>query len=329
MSISRREFVKESAVVAGGLAAAPLWAEAADNTKVPLPRRVLGRTGWRASILGFGTAPIGSDNTPPVEFERIVHTAIDLGINYIDTAPVYGSDSNRYGNAETKLRSVLKRRREEVFLVTKVNNSRPDRAGVQAQLEESLKRMGVDHVDLVHLHNLGDFDMQKLFLPEGALAGLRELRRRGLTRYLGVSGHSRPHRFAKLIETDEIDLAMVALNFADRNTYDFEGYVLPTAAKHRTAVVAMKVLGGAIRWAYDGRTQGCFAGYHERAIRYVLGLPGVGCAVIGFASEGEVRQAVEVARNFKPLSSSEKAALLEEGKKIAAERGLYYGPVTG
>lgn len=329
MSISRREFIKESAAVAGGLAAAPLWAEAADTAEKTLPRRPLGRIGWKASILGFGTAPIGSDNSPPEEFERIVHAAIDLGINYIDTAPVYGSDSNKYGNAETKLRNVLKHRRKEVFLVTKVNNSRPDRMGVQAQLEESLKRLGVDHVDLVHLHNLGDFDMQKLFSPDGALEGLRELRRRGLTRYLGISGHSRPPRFAKLIETGEIDLAMVALNFVDRNTYDFEGHVLPAAARHGTAVVAMKVLGGAINWAYDGRTRGCFANYYERAIRYALGLPGVACAVIGFASEAEMREAVEVARNFKPLSPSEKAALLEEGKKIAAERGLYYGPVTG
>src|SRR5262249_13085368 len=155
-----------------------------------------------------------------------------------------------------------------------------------------------DHVDAAHIHNLGDFDMDKLLTPEGALAGLKAARARGLIRFLAVSGHLRPARFTPLLDSGEIDLTMVALNFADRHNYDFEGHVLAVAKKHKTAVVAMKVLGGAHKWQYDGKTPGTLADHHEQAIRYSLGLPGVCCAVIGFSNEEEVRKAIEVARHF-------------------------------
>jgi predicted aldo/keto reductase-like oxidoreductase len=189
--------------------------------------------------------------------------------------------------------------------------------------------MGVDHLDAVHIHNLGDFDMEKVFGKDGALAGLKTARERGWLRHIGTSGHMRPARFITAIETGEIDLTMNQLNFADRHNYDFEGMVLPVAKKHGTGVVAMKVLGGAEKWAYDARTPGVFADHHEMAIRYALGLPGVACAVIGLSNETEARKAVEVARSFKPLSDDERTALLAVGQKLAADRKDYYGPVTG
>jgi aryl-alcohol dehydrogenase-like predicted oxidoreductase len=280
-------------------------------------------------MIGFGLAPLGSDNTTPEEATRIVAAALDLGVTYLDVAPVYGSDEQKHGNAESKLKEVLRRRRAEAFLVTKVNSQRPTRDGVLRQLEESLRRMGVDSVDAVHIHNLGDFDMEKVFTPDGTLGGLLEARRRGLLRHIGASGHMRPARFARAFETGEIDLCMNALNFADRHTYDFEGLMLPAARKHNVGIVAMKVLGGAVKWQYDGKTPATLAAHHERAIRYSLGLPGVACAVIGFANEAEVRQAVDVARAYRPLSDEERAALLAEGRQLAAARGEYYGPVSG
>lgn len=331
MTISRREFLKETAAVAGGLAVAPLLADesAAEAPPRGLPTRVMGRTKERASLLGFGTAPLGSDNTTPEEAERVLNFALEQGITYFDTAPVYGDPKSKYGNAEMKMKGFLKTHRQSVFLVTKANAGRQDRDGMVRQVEESLERMGVEQVDALHIHNLGDFDMERMFAPDGALAGLKEARKRGLTRYLAVSGHMRPARFVRLLETGDIDLTMVALNFADRYTYDFEGLVLPAAKKQGTAVVAMKVLGGAQDWKYDARTPGTLAEYHARAIRYALGLPDVCCAVIGFANEEEVRQAVEVARAYKPLSAEETAALLAEGRKLAEVRGKYYGEVEG
>ena len=322
MPQTRRTFLKQTAAVAGGLTALPMLetdSAAGDNT---LPHRVLGRTKVKVSLLGIGLAPLGSDQTSEAEAEAVVHAALDAGITYVDVSP-------DYGNAEAKLKGVLHRRRDGLFLVTKVNPNAPTSAGVQKQIEESLQRMGVTHIDAVHIHNLGDFDMAQLVAPDGAIAGLKEARKRGLIRFIGTSGHMRPARFVTAIETGEIDLTMNALNFSDRHTYDFEGLVLPAAQKHHTAVVAMKVLGGAEKWKYDGRTPATLADYHSRAIRYSLGLPGVACAVIGFSNADEVRQAVEVARHYKPLSVAEKTALLQQGKQLAVARGLYYGPISG
>src|ERR1041385_8993834 len=98
MGISRRDFIKESATVAGGLAAL--------GEPAKLPHRTLGRTKVRVPIIGFGLAPLGSDNTTPEEAERIVNYAIDHGITYLDVAPVYGDVNSKYGNAEMKLKEI-------------------------------------------------------------------------------------------------------------------------------------------------------------------------------------------------------------------------------
>jgi uncharacterized protein len=319
MKLTRRSFLGGASGLAVGLAPA---AECLAAGTGALPRRTLGRTGVKVPILGFGLAPVGSDRTSFDEAEQIVRGAIDIGVTYLDVSP-------DYGDAEAKLKRPLQGNRERVFLVTKVNPSAPDAAGVQRQIEASLKRMGVDHLDAVHVHNLGDFSMDMVLGSNGTLAGLKEARRRGLIRFIGTSGHMRPPRFATAIATGDIDLTMNALNFADRHNYDFEGLVLPVARKHGTAVVAMKVLGGARDWRYDGHTPATLADYHARAIRYSLGLPGVCTAVIGFSNLDEVRQAAAVARTYRPLSAEERAALLDEGRKLAQARGLYYGPVSG
>ncbi len=319
MKINRRAFLLGTA----GLLALPPSSEAAPDAAT-LPKRILGRTQVPVSLLGLGMAPLGSGKTSAAQAEAVVRAALDRGVTYVDVSP-------DYGDAEDKLRPVFAdgKSRAGVFLVTKVNPQEPTAEGVQRQIERSLKRMGVDGVDAVHIHNLGDWDMAALTAPGGALAGLKEARRRGLVRFLGTSGHMRPARFVSALETGDIDLTMNALNFADRHTYDFEGLVLPAARRHGTAVVAMKVLGGAQNWRYDGQTPGTLAQYHERAIRYSLGLAGVRVAVVGMSTVEEVAQAAQVARAYRPLSAEEHTALLAEGKKLAESRGLYYGPVTG
>ena len=286
MDKTRRGFIAEGIATTGALGAlsvadaGALAAGGKSHDDGALPRRVLGRTNERVTLLGIGVAPLGSDKTSFQEAESVVQSAIDQGIRYIDVSP-------DYGNAEAKLSGVLKTQRDRVFLVTKVNPARQDRAGVQKQMK-SLARMGINSVDAVHIHNLGDFDMAKLFTPDGAIAGLKEARKRGLLRFIGTSGHMRPPRFVTAIETGNIDLTMNALNFADRNNYPFEELVLPAARKHGSAVVAMKVLGGAKEWKYDGQTPATLAEHHNQAIRYSLGLPGVACAVIGLSTAGEI-----------------------------------------
>ena len=148
--MNRRTFLRDAAVTAASGLAATRGSEAAPAT--PLPRRELGRTKQKVSLIGIGMAPLGSSNTAPAQAEAVVHAALDAGITYVDVSP-------DYGNSESKLRPVLKTRRDGIFLVTKVNPQRPDRAGVIAQVEESLKRMGTDRIDAIHIHNLGDWNI--------------------------------------------------------------------------------------------------------------------------------------------------------------------------
>lgn len=302
----------------GAAAAAPLagLAAAAD----PLPRRVLGRTGFRASILGIGMAPIGFGGHSRAAAVRLVHEALELGINYVDVAPAYA-------DAEEKLGYALRGRREGVFLVTKVNEQR--REAILRQIQRSLRLLQTDVVDAIHLHNLGDFNQREALHDEdGGLAALREARRRGYVRYLGISGHLRPGLFTAAIDTGEIDLVMPALNFVDRHTYNFEHHVLPAARRHRAAVVAMKVLGGAVGMVYDKPTPAMLADHYEDALRYALGLDGVSVAVIGLGSSEEIRRAVAGAQAYRPLEPAELQAVLARGKELAAKWGPHFGPVA-
>src|SRR5437870_4712163 len=183
MKISRRALLGGATGLAAGLtpAAEALARSASGN----LPKRTLGRTGVKVPVIGFGVAPLGSSKTSAAEAETIVRAAIDLGVTYLDVSP-------DYGDAEVKLKNALKGNRERVFLVTKVNPNAPDAAGVQRQIEESLKRMGTDHVDAVHIHNLGDFDMTVLTAPNGTISVLKEARHCDSIRFIGTSGHMRP-----------------------------------------------------------------------------------------------------------------------------------------
>ena len=151
------------------------------------------------------------------------------------------------------------------------------------------------------------------------------------TRFIGITGHNRPPRFKSLIETGEFDVLMVVLNFADYNIYRFEEEILPVARKHQCGILAMKVFGG---------HRNNFAGYRrrgpskmpeeflERALRYSLGIEGVAGAVVGVYSAEEVRQNVEWAKRWQPLSKVESESLRAAGKNLAAEWGPRFGPAA-
>jgi hypothetical protein len=347
--VTRRDFVKRAAGlgIAGlagleGIAAAKplkqpeLHHVGDDDTPAPrpapgaqrrsvvpsaMPTRTLGRIGKRVSLLGLGMAPLGFSRISIAEAAAMVNEAIDLGVTYLDVAP-------NYNDAEQKLGPVLRRRRDQVFLVTKVEAQ--TKQGVLAQIRESLRRMQTDHIDAVHLHNLGDFDLKETFgSPEGAMAGLKAAKEAGYIRYFGISGHMRPARFVEALNTGQIDLMMVAMNFVDRHTYNFEGTVLPVAQKHGTAVAAMKVLGGARGMQYSPPQPAMLAGdQYQSAIRYALGLPGVHTLVLGLKDRQELRQAVTTIQSAKPLTAEEKQALEAEGRRLAAQWGAHFGPVV-
>jgi aryl-alcohol dehydrogenase-like predicted oxidoreductase len=314
--LSRRDFLRGT--VGGALVTGLVAAEAAENGAKALPRRVLGKTGVRVPILAMGTAPAGT-RTEDKDAIALYHEAIDQGVNYMDTAPDFAG----YGRAQLQLGQVLKDRRKEVFLVTKTFT--PDGDAARKLLERNLKELQTDHADLVYVHSLGadEMDPKKALGPKGTLRALLQAREEGLTRFVGLSGHSRPMRFVEALREHDVDVIMNAVNFVDRHTYDFETKVWPLAAQKKVGLVAMKVYGGQ-------RRDGCYMPKEHvpMALRYALSLPNVATAVIGMATKEELRQNLAWARSFQPLTAEERAKLEKLGREMATGWGAHFGPVT-
>jgi aryl-alcohol dehydrogenase-like predicted oxidoreductase len=288
-------------------------------TTNPLPQRVLGKTGESVPILGLGTAPAGM-GLPDEEAIRLYHTAIDLGITYLDTAP-------GYKRAQVQLGSVMKERRDEVFLVTKTHTASAEKA--LDILSQSLKDLQTDHVDATFVHSMGSLDPEEVLSPEGALAGLREARRRGWTRFIGLTAHNAPARSARVLVEAEVDAGMFAMNFVDRHTYGFEEKVAPLAARQHAGLAAMKVFGGAPDMKYETPTPSLLhreGGVdHGLALRYALDLPGVAVAVVGMYTEDELRENIAHARAFRPLTEAERKILDGAGRRIARRWQSHFG----
>src|SRR3954451_4284452 len=203
---------------------------------MPIPQRPLGKTGVQVPMLGYGTAPLGKIklmDAPLIhKSARLLNHAIDRGITYLDTSPDYGS--------QPKLGEVMATRRGEVFLATKVNKRR--RADVLDELRQNLKELKTDHVDLVQVHAVNTMaDLEAALAPDGALAALEEARRQGMTRFVGITGHSRPSVLASALGRYDFDTVLVAVGPVDRLVNAPEEILLPVAQRKQAGVIAMKV----------------------------------------------------------------------------------------
>lgn len=320
---SRREFLQKTALAGAAMAVGAAAGGAGESGDSELPTRVLGRTGARVTILGLGTAPIGEARGDMGEAVKIFSDVIDRGVNYVDTARIYGI-------AEEALGQVLATRRDRVFLVTKCWTDSGQRA--QQMFEESLRTLKTDHVDLVHIHNIGNKNLDKVLAKDGILEYLLRQKEAGKTRFIGLSGHERPAHFVKMLETDQIDVVMNVMNYADRNIYNFEGTVLPECRKRNVGVVAMKVYAG-IKGGFPNHRKG-WVGCNTpperlgRALAYALDLEGVHVANVGPFTMEQAIQNVELARRYKPLTPDERQELLAFGRDLAPTLGPRYGPVA-
>ncbi len=321
--LSRRDFLHRSALAGAGLMLAGGPTAAAESGVGALPTRVLGRTQARVTILGLGTAPIGEARLEVKEAERIFGEVMDRGVNYIDTARIYG-------HAEEVLGNLVPSRRDKLFLVTKVWVDTA--AEGEKSLTESLRRLKVDHVDLVHIHHVGGKNVEKVLAKGGLLEYLLKQKQAGKLRFIGISGHARPPRFLQMLETGQIDVLMAVMNYADRNIYDFEGKVLPECRKRNVGVVAMKVYAG-IKGGFPNHSKGWVGcntppAHLPKALAYALDLEGVSAAVVGPFTLEQAIQNVELARRYRPLSEAERAELLALGRDLAPKLGPRYGPVA-
>jgi aryl-alcohol dehydrogenase-like predicted oxidoreductase len=317
-SFPRRDLLR----AAGALAAAAPWRtlRAAEAGPLPLPRRVLGRTKLDVTCISLGTGSFGNAKDVTLdESVAIVRLALDLGVNVIDTAPLYKKAEEAVGRA-------LGARRKEVVLATKVWADTVGEA--EKSFANSLKILRTEAVDILYLHSLGN---RKAAALDAVFAWLVGRRKAGACRFIGISGHNLPGRFVPLIEAGECDVAMLNMNYVDRHIYNFEGRVLPAARKRNVGVVAMKVFGGPDpkTGSWSTRKSKPMVGEErlELAIRYALSLPGVATANLGVMTEEQLRQNVEIARRIKPLTEAEMAETIALGKKLAATWGPRFGPV--
>jgi len=264
-----------------------------------IPHRPLGSTGIEVPIIGYGTAPLGKikimDAPLLNKSAKLLNHAIDQGITYLDTSPDYGS--------QPKLGEVMKTRRDEVFLATKVNKRRRD--DVLKELQQNLAELQTDHVDLVQIHAVNAMaDLEAALAPDGALSALEEARRQGMTRFVGITGHARPAVLAHALERYDFDTVLVALGAVDRLVNGPETVLLPTAVKKSIGIIAMKVYG-------HGQLQ-----QRELALRYALSLPGVSLAILGMDDEAQIDENVQLAQQVSPLSETDLHTLLAEARAL-------------
>jgi aryl-alcohol dehydrogenase-like predicted oxidoreductase len=314
--LSRRDFVLAGAAGAAALLGNPLpvWGEG----KAKLPQRALGKTGVKVPILGLGTVAVGnvSDAKKAV---ALINKAIDLGVTYIDTAPASTRQAamTGYSRAQKYLNGVLKERRKEVFIVTKCLETDGDKT--LPLLQRNLKELGVEQVDLTHTHSIGHavYDYDALVGPKGPMAALEKAKKDGLTRFVGITGHNRPEKFAKVVAARDFDAMMNAVNVVDRHTYAFEDLVWPEARKKGVGLVAMKVYGGGIKDCKMPEE------LREASFRFAQSVKGVALAVIGMGTEKELEQNVGWAKTYKPLKAEEAQELKEKTVALAKKWGCH------
>ncbi|MGP0068922.1 MAG: aldo/keto reductase [Isosphaeraceae bacterium] len=257
----------------------------------PIPRRPLGRTGHEVTQFALGGEGVLRTHGRMAEAVAVIHRALDQGVNYCDTAPAYAGCLDYYGAA-------LGDRRRDVFLASKTHDRTRD--GSLRLLDESLRRLRTDHLDLWQLHDLRTpGDLRAIFGLGGALEALIQAREEGRVRFLGITGHQDPAILLDAMGRFDFDTVLMALNGADVHRLSFARTVLVEAARKGMGVIGMKVYaaGGLVRAGANGLST-------DEAMGYVLSLAGVSTVVIGCSSPSEVDENTRIARAFRPFDES-------------------------
>jgi aryl-alcohol dehydrogenase-like predicted oxidoreductase len=274
-------------------------ATASGKAKSPVPRRELGSTGAQISILGLGGFHLGQAKDV-AEASRIVGEALDAGVNFFDNAWEYND-----GKSEDWLGKALQGKRDRAFLMTKVCTHGRGRAVAMQQLEESLRRLGTDHLDLWQVHEcVYENDPDLHFAEDGVVRALEDAKRQGKVRFVGFTGHKRPSIHLKMLSHNfPFDTVQMPLNAYDATFRSFEREVLPEALKRRMGVIGMKSLGGEGHPVLQGVVTA------QEALRYAMSIPGVSVTVSGIDSPSILRQNLAIAANFQAMSPAEMQAL--------------------
>ena len=340
--MKRRDFIKTSAGVAAaaGVSAAhaapgaPAAPSNPDATHVSLDPhdllrvtdpgerrgdmlyRTLGRTGQKVSLIGLGGAHLSRKPLDEAGAGKLIHAALDRGINFLDNCWDYG-----HGNSEKWMGTALAQGgyRKKAFLMTKVDGRTKEACA--SQLEDSLKRLKTDHIDLVQFHEILRFDdPDRIFTEDGALEALVAAKKAGKLRFIGFTGHKDPRVHLYMLEVAKrkgfvFDTVQMPLNVMDAHFRSFSHMVVPPAAKQNLGILAMKTMGDGV-FLKSGAPVTPLDCLH-----YAMNLP-VSVVITGIDSDKILDQAFEAVKTFKPMSGDEVAALVAKTKPFA-EDGKY------
>ena len=293
-----------------------------------MPTRSLGKTSYKVGVLSLGGQATLEIAGREEESEKIIHRAIDLGINYIDTAASYGK-----GVSQLNIGRVMKTRRNEVWLSTKTHDRTYD--GSMRLLEESLKNLQTDHIDTWQLHNVQrQDDIDKIFAADGAIKALEKAKAEGIVRKIGITGHFEPLVLLEAIKRYPFDSILLAVNAADVHYLSFKNYLLPEAQKQGIAIIGMKIATRGrmlsswtpppLEEQTDIRLRTPKSGTIsiKEALTYNMSLP-VSTSIIGVDSVAQIEENVRIASEFTPLSQAQMEEL--EFKTLPIVRqGLYF-----
>lgn len=281
---------------------------AATTSTGEIPRRQLGRTGVEISAIGLGGSDLGKASSLE-EATRIVHEAIDAGITFMDNAWEYNNH-----RSEEWMGKALQGRRDNVFLMTKVCTHGRDASVAMQQLEESLRRLRTDHIDLWQIHEVVYYsDPELIFRKNGAIEALDRAKREGKVRFVGFTGHKDPAIHLKMLSYNyPFDTVQLPLNCFDATFNSFEQQVLPELNRRKIAAIGMKSLSG----NGDAIKQGILT--PQEALGYAMSLP-VATTVSGIPSLAILRQNLAIARGFKAMPANQMQALRDRCARYAAD----------
>jgi predicted aldo/keto reductase-like oxidoreductase len=304
---TRREFLEVTAatIVTAGVGQ-PAWTA---ETKNNVPYRTLGRTGEKVSIVGIGGYHLARPEVEKQESIRIVRKALDQGVNFLDNCWDYNG-----GESEIRMGEALRDGyRKKAFLMTKIDGR--NKSSAAQQLNESLKRLGTDSIDLLQFHEIiRESDADRIFAPGGALETVLQARKAGKVRYIGFTGHKNPEIHLKMLATAaahdfKFDAVQMPLNVMDHHFNSFEAKVLPALVKQGIGVLGMKPMGD--HFILKSKTVS-----PVECLHYAMNLP-TSVVITGCDSVRILQQALDAARSFRPLSENQVAAVLAKTAKAA------------
>ncbi len=310
--MERREFIRRAAITAAAVASTSQLKASPKTPADPIARRTLGKTGEQLSLIAFGGIVVMNETTG--EASNIVAEAVDRGVNYFDVAP-------SYGNAQERLGPALAPYRNNCFLACKTDGRMKDDS--RADLEQSLKLLKTDHVDLYQFHALTKMtDLDKVLGPGGAIETMEAAKKEGKIRYIGFSVHSAETAVAAM-DRYNFDTILFPLNWVLFTQAGFGPQILKKAREKNMGVLALKSMAKTV-WAAGERQNhpqpkcwyqpAAFPDEASLGLRWTLGHPIT--AAIPPGDERYFRLAMDVAQNYKPLQAHEEQALLAGGQGV-------------